>query len=273
GAVVDRLVDAEVVQQVVLRRRRRADHVRAPRLRDLDREVPDPARGGVHEDALPRLHVGDVDQALPRGEPGERQAGRLDLGQARGAAGEVARRRRHELRVGARLAWEPRHPEHRVAHREAGDAPPDRVDRARDAPAHGERRRPEPAGVSQSTGFTPAAPTRTRTSVGRGSGISASPSSSTCGPPVDSCVITRIVPTADAYHRRRAPRGVEPASRADRAANGSPRAPGYPGSTAWVWVTRAASRPPASRSSVSATITVRPTLSGRAVAATWPAVT
>src|SRR5690606_37804897 len=101
----------------------------------------------------------------------------------------------------------------------------------------------------------------------------AGPSSTTCGPPVDRCVITRIVPTADAYHRRRAPRGVEPASRADRAANGSPRAPGYPGSTAWVWVTRAASRPPASRSSVSATITVRPTLSGRAVAATWPAVT
>src|SRR5690606_41893048 len=35
---------------------------------------------------------------------------------------------------------------------------------------------PAPARVFQSTGFTPAAPTRTRTSVGRGSGSSASPS-------------------------------------------------------------------------------------------------
>jgi hypothetical protein len=45
---------------------------------------------------------------------------------------------------------------------------------------------PAPARVFQSTGFTPAAATRTRISVGSGSGTSAAPTSRTSGPPVDS---------------------------------------------------------------------------------------
>ena len=69
---------------------------------------------------------------------------------------------------------------------------------------------PEPARVFQSTGFTPAAATRTRTSVGSGSGRAASPISRTSGPPVDRCVITRIVSTARCLPPRR---GRSPAGR------------------------------------------------------------
>ena len=60
---------------------------------------------------------------------------------------------------------------------------------------------PAPALVFQSTGFTPAAATRTRISVGSGSGIAAGRTSRTSGPPVASWMIARIVPTCDAYHR------------------------------------------------------------------------
>ncbi len=60
--------------------------------------------------------------------------------------GEVARRRRHVLGVGAGLAREPRHPEDLVADREAGDAAADRGDHAGDVPAEPDRRLAEHPG-------------------------------------------------------------------------------------------------------------------------------
>ncbi|MET8350581.1 hypothetical protein [Micromonospora sp. NPDC005206] len=73
----------------------------AARLGDLHGEVADAARGRVNQYALARLDVGDIDQGLPRGEPGEPQTGRLDVGQPGGLASEVPRRCRDVLCVGA----------------------------------------------------------------------------------------------------------------------------------------------------------------------------
>ena len=56
---------------------------------------------------------------------------------------------------------------------------------------------PPPERVFQSTGFTPAAITRTRTSVGSGSGTGSSSSPSTSGPPTSCWTIARI---AGVYH-------------------------------------------------------------------------
>ena len=71
-----------------------ADHVRAARLGDLHGEVADPAAGGVDQDPVPLPHLGDVDQRLPGGETGERQAARLLVGEPVGGAGELSRRAR-----------------------------------------------------------------------------------------------------------------------------------------------------------------------------------
>ena len=57
----------------MLARGRRADHVRPAGLGDLHGEVADAPRRGVDQHPLPRLHVGDVDEALPGRQPGERQ--------------------------------------------------------------------------------------------------------------------------------------------------------------------------------------------------------
>ena len=91
-----------------------------------------------------------------------------------GRCGEVPGGGGDELGVGARRAREPRHAEHRVADREPGDAHADRVD----LPATSQPTvngggpitlaMPLPARVFQSTGLTPDAATRTRTSVGSG---------------------------------------------------------------------------------------------------------
>src|SRR4051794_9082869 len=54
---------------------------------------------------------------------------------------------------------------------------------------------PPPARVFQSTGLTPAAATRTRISVGNGSGTGARPISSTSGPPVVRWVTMRMLST------------------------------------------------------------------------------
>ena len=54
---------------------------------------------------------------------------------------------------------------------------------------------PPPARVFQSTGLTPAAATRTRISVGNGSGTGARPTSSTSGPPVVRWVTMRMLST------------------------------------------------------------------------------
>ena len=72
GRVVDRLVGAQLREEVVLGGARRADHVSASRLRDLHGEMTDAARGSQHEHALSRLDVRRLDERLPGRQPGER---------------------------------------------------------------------------------------------------------------------------------------------------------------------------------------------------------
>ena len=57
----------------MLLRARRPEHVGTSRLRDLHRQVPDPAGRGEDEDALTRLDVRGLDERLPGREPGERE--------------------------------------------------------------------------------------------------------------------------------------------------------------------------------------------------------
>ena len=59
---------------------------------------------------------------------------------------------------------------------------------------------PLPARVFQSTGFTPAASTRTRTSVATGSGTARLSTRRTSGPPNSCCTIARMESMAWSYH-------------------------------------------------------------------------
>src|SRR5207245_310931 len=63
-------------------------HVRAERLRDLDRERTDAATGAVHEHALPGLDLGDVPKSLQRGAAGDADG--------RGLLEREGRRLRHD---------------------------------------------------------------------------------------------------------------------------------------------------------------------------------
>ena len=137
--VVDDLVGAERADQLVLGRARRADHVRPERLRDLDRDMPDAAGGGVDQHALPGLHARDLGQRLPGGEADERQRRRVDVVEAVRLAREVARRRRDVLGVAARLLGEARHAEHLVARLEQARARAGGLDHARHVVAEDRR--------------------------------------------------------------------------------------------------------------------------------------
>ncbi|MFD6410903.1 hypothetical protein [Nocardia asteroides] len=64
---------------------------------------------------MPRRHIRDLDQHLPRGEPGQRQRCTLGETQPVGQVREVPGGRREVLGVGARLAREHRHAEDPVA--------------------------------------------------------------------------------------------------------------------------------------------------------------
>ncbi len=77
--VVDRLVDAELLQEPVLLAPRRADHRRAARLRDLHGEVPHAACRAEHEDTHSALHAPRLHERLPGGEPRERERRRLHV--------------------------------------------------------------------------------------------------------------------------------------------------------------------------------------------------
>ena len=70
---------------------RGADHVGAAGLGDLDCEVADAAGGRMDEDPVALSHLGGIDQRLPGGEAGEREAARLLVGEGIGCAGELAR--------------------------------------------------------------------------------------------------------------------------------------------------------------------------------------
>ena len=102
--------------------------------------MPDATGGPEHEHALSGLNVGCLDERLPGRQPGEWKRGGFDVRQSLGRDRELARRRRHVLRIGGSLTGESRHPEDPIAHRESRDAAAQSLHCAGDIPADGERR-------------------------------------------------------------------------------------------------------------------------------------
>ena len=89
GRVIDGLVRPERREEGVLLRAGRADDVGTARLRDLHREVPDPARGRENEDAGARPDSCRLDERLPGGETCERERGGLLVEKPIGDPGEL----------------------------------------------------------------------------------------------------------------------------------------------------------------------------------------
>lgn len=71
--VVDDLLSAQGMQEVVVCRACGGDNVRAPVFRDLHGEMTDAAGCGVDQDRLIRGDIGDVDECLPCGQRGKGQ--------------------------------------------------------------------------------------------------------------------------------------------------------------------------------------------------------
>jgi hypothetical protein len=143
--VVDRLVDAELAQEVVLGRARRADHIRAARLGDLHGHMPDPAGRRVDQHPLPGLDLGVLHQRLPRGQRDQGERARLDVVDTGRLVDEGAGRGGDVLGVRAVAPRVGQHPEDLVAGCETGDTDADGLDDAGDVPAEGERRLAEEA--------------------------------------------------------------------------------------------------------------------------------
>ena len=154
GGVVDRLVDPEIAEEVVLLLPGGADHVGASRLGDLHGEVTHPTGRRVDQNARALPHLRHVDQRLPGREPGERQSPGLLIAESVGGTRQLARRRGDVLRVASRQPREPGHAEDPVARREAGDVGVDLLHDAGDVPAQDERRLPDGLPVPAAlTGF------------------------------------------------------------------------------------------------------------------------
>ena len=145
--VVDRLVDAELAQEVVLAGAGGADHVRTAGLGDLHGHVPDAAGGGVDEHPLARLDVGVLDERLPCGQRHERQGGGLHVVEGGGLGGEPGRGGGDVLGVGSVPERVREHPEHLVAGGEARDADAHLLHHSGQVPAEHERGRAEEAAV------------------------------------------------------------------------------------------------------------------------------
>jgi hypothetical protein len=101
GGVVDRRIDTQRAEQLVLVGPGRAQHLGTEGLGDLHGQVPDPAAGGVDEDPLAGLETGGLGQHLPGGQPGQRQPGRLQMRQDDRLGGQVARGGGDILGIGA----------------------------------------------------------------------------------------------------------------------------------------------------------------------------
>src|SRR5207248_7595903 len=71
---VEELVRAEVERRLAVRRSPGTDDVGAELPGELRHHGPDRAGGAVREDALPGLKATVLEQALPRGQAGDRQA-------------------------------------------------------------------------------------------------------------------------------------------------------------------------------------------------------
>ena len=91
GPVVDERIDAEFPEKRFVACRRRADHLRAPPLGQLDGDVPDAAGGRVDEHLLPGDQAPDLEPGIPGGQGGDRQGGGVHVVQRRGLLAEVVR--------------------------------------------------------------------------------------------------------------------------------------------------------------------------------------
>ena len=69
--------------------RRRADHLRAPALRQLNSNVPDAAGGRVDEHLPPGDQAPDLEQGIPGRQGSDRQRGCVHMVQRRGLPAEV----------------------------------------------------------------------------------------------------------------------------------------------------------------------------------------
>ena len=76
--IINRNVSAELLQQILIRRRRRRENFRTACFRNLYRETTDSARAAMNENSLTRLEFRSVDQRLPCGQRRQRHGGRLN---------------------------------------------------------------------------------------------------------------------------------------------------------------------------------------------------
>ena len=121
----------------LLRRRRGGDDTRPHPLADLHRREPHAARGPQHEQRLTRLEMRAIPQRV-HGRPVRRRHAR------RAPEVDAVRDAQHLRRVGRELlrhAAPDRHREHAIAHAQALDACPHRLDHPRDLAPRRERRR------------------------------------------------------------------------------------------------------------------------------------
>ena len=77
--VIDRLVHAELAQQVLILGRGRRENVRAFPFRELHSEMTDSAAAGMNQHALAWLQLRSVEQRLPRGQRSQRHGRRADV--------------------------------------------------------------------------------------------------------------------------------------------------------------------------------------------------
>jgi hypothetical protein len=77
--VIDRFVDSELAQQVLIFSRGSRENVRAFPLRELHGQVTDSAAAGVNQHALAWLQLRGVEQRLPRGQRSQRHGRRADV--------------------------------------------------------------------------------------------------------------------------------------------------------------------------------------------------
>ena len=122
--VVDRVIDAELAQRVVLERAGRADHGRPPQACQLGRGGADAAAGVVNEHGLAGSERGHPVKGERRGQEVHRDGGRLRVGQAVGDVKDLRRRDHHGVGISA----EARQGDDPLAGREADHRPPERVD-------------------------------------------------------------------------------------------------------------------------------------------------
>src|SRR5207249_9258625 len=76
--IIHHLAGTEFLQERDIPFRGGPDDVGSARVRELDREGADPARGAVDEDAIACGHARVVEQRLPRREAGDRKSTRLN---------------------------------------------------------------------------------------------------------------------------------------------------------------------------------------------------